>query len=83
LVSGRSILSLCILALKVLGWRPRIAADLFYSVEEWVHQRGMTFMRGSINASTNYEVGLLMEGFDYAPALMMTYNPPYQKEGHE
>jgi hypothetical protein len=26
LVSGRSIPSLCILALKVLGWRPRIAA---------------------------------------------------------
>jgi hypothetical protein len=52
-------------------------------MEAWVHQRGMTFMRGPLNASTNYEVGLLMEGFDYAPALMMTYNPPYQKEGHE
>jgi len=83
LVSGRSIPSLCILALKVLGWRPKIAADLFSSVEAWVHQRRMTFMGGPLNASTHYEVGLLMEGFDYAPALMMTYNPPYQKEGHE
>jgi hypothetical protein len=72
-----------ILALKVLGLRPRIAAALFSSVEAWVHQRGMTFMRGPLNASTSYEVGLFMEGFDYAPALMMTYNPPYQKEGHE
>jgi len=75
LVSGRSIPSLCILALKVLGWRPRIAADFFSSVEAWVHQRGMTFMRGPLNASTNYEVGLPIEGFDYAPALMMTYTP--------
>jgi hypothetical protein len=53
------------------------AAALFSSVETWVHQKGMTFLRGPLNPSTNYEVGLLIEGFDYPPALMMTYNPPY------
>jgi len=37
----------------------------------------MTFMRGPLNPSTNYEVGLLIEGFDYPPAVMMDYNPPY------
>ncbi|HWP42016.1 MAG TPA: N-acetyltransferase, partial [Blastocatellia bacterium] len=29
------------------------------------------------NPSTNYECGLLVEGFDRDPAVMMTYNPPY------
>ena len=53
------------------------AAALFSSVETWVRQKGMTFLRGPLNPSTNYEVGLLIEGFDYPPALMMTYNPPY------
>jgi len=34
-------------------------------------------MRGPLNPSTNYEVGLLIEGFNYPPTLMMAYNPPY------
>jgi hypothetical protein len=37
----------------------------------------MTFLRGPLNPSTNYEVGLLIEGFDDPPVVMMTYNPPY------
>ena len=34
-------------------------------------------MRGPVNPSTNYECGLLVEGFDSSPMVMMTYNPPY------
>ena len=34
-------------------------------------------MRGPMNPSTNYECGLLVEGFDSKPYIMMTYNPPY------
>jgi hypothetical protein len=56
---------------------PAAASALFFSVETWVRSKGMTFMRGPLNPSTNYEVGLLVEGYDYAPALMMAYNPPY------
>jgi hypothetical protein len=56
---------------------PEAAAALFSAVETWVRQKGMTFVRGPLNPSTNYEVGLLIEGFDYPPALMMPYNPPY------
>jgi hypothetical protein len=56
---------------------PEAAAALFSSVETWVHQKGMTFIRGPLNPSTNYELGLLIEGFNYPPALMMAYNPPY------
>jgi hypothetical protein len=54
---------------------PEVAAALFSSVETWARQKGMTFLRGPLSPSTNYETGLLIEGFDYSPALMMPYNP--------
>ena len=53
------------------------AATLFSAVETWVHQKGMTFLRGPLSPSMNYEAGILIEGFDYPPAVMMAYNPPY------
>lgn len=53
------------------------AAALFSSVETWVRRKGMTFLRGPLNPSMNNEAGLLIEGFDYPPAVNMTYNPPY------
>lgn len=56
---------------------PEAAAALFSSVETWVRGKGMTFLRGPLSPSINYEAGLLIDGFDYPPALMMTYNPPY------
>lgn len=56
---------------------PEAAHALFSSVEEWVAARGMTFLRGPLNPSTNYEVGMLIEGFDLPPTIMMCYNPPY------
>jgi hypothetical protein len=56
---------------------PDAAAALFSSVETWARRKGMTFLRGPLSPSTNYEVGLLVEGFQYPPALMMAYNPPY------
>jgi hypothetical protein len=56
---------------------PAAAAALFSAVETWARGKGMDFVRGPLNPSTNYEVGLLVDGFDYPPALMMPYNPPY------
>ena len=31
---------------------------------------------GALNPPINYECGLLVEGFDSSPCIMMTYNPP-------
>jgi hypothetical protein len=56
---------------------PEAAAALFSSVETWVRQKGMNFMRGPFSPSMNNETGLLIEGFDYPPGLMMPYTPPY------
>jgi GNAT superfamily N-acetyltransferase len=43
----------------------------------WLRERGMTAVRGPVNPSMNYEIGLLIEGFDDPPTFMMTYNKPY------
>ena len=56
--------------------RPDVARDLLAAVEKWAADRGATAVRGPMNPSTNYECGLLIEGFSRPPALMMTYNPP-------
>jgi GNAT superfamily N-acetyltransferase len=34
-------------------------------------------VRGPVSPSTNYECGLLVDGFDSPPVLMMSFNPPY------
>ncbi|MGC8657947.1 MAG: acyl-CoA N-acyltransferase [Desulfomonilaceae bacterium] len=56
---------------------PEVAKALFACAEEWVKAKGMQFIRGPLNPSTNYEVGLLVEGFEEFPALMMPWNHPY------
>ena len=56
---------------------PEVATSLFLAAEKWCRDKGMAFMRGPLNPSTNYEIGLLVQGFGSPPALMMTYNQPY------
>jgi ribosomal protein S18 acetylase RimI-like enzyme len=41
----------------------------------WARKRGMEVLRGPANPSLNDEAGLLVEGFETPPVLMMTYNP--------
>jgi hypothetical protein len=55
----------------------RVASSLFGAAEQWARERGMDFMRGPLNPSTNYEIGMLTEGYQYPPAVMMPYNPRY------
>ena len=59
---------------------PEAAARLFSAVEDWMSSKAMTFLRGPLNPSTNYEVGLLIEGFEHPPSFMMTYNPGYYSD---
>jgi len=54
-----------------------VANELLGAAWQWLKQRGARVMRGPVNPSTNYECGLLVEGFDSSPYVMMTYNPPY------
>jgi len=54
-----------------------VANALLRAAWDWVRARGAKLMRGPVNPSTNYECGLLVDGFDSSPFVMMTYNPPY------
>jgi len=56
---------------------PAVAQALFDAAALWVRERKMTTLRGPVNPSLNDEVGLLVDGFDSPPVLMMTYNPSY------
>ena len=52
-----------------------IATALLSTVADWLRGHGMERMAGPMNPSTNDECGLLIEGFDAPPCLMMPYNP--------
>ncbi|MBU6399712.1 MAG: N-acetyltransferase [Verrucomicrobia bacterium] len=54
-----------------------VATRLFEAVVAWAKAQGARRVLGPMNPTTNDECGLLVEGFDSPPALMMTYNPPY------
>jgi len=56
------------------------AHALLNAASDWLAAQGMTFIRGPLNPSTNYTCGLLVDGFDEPPALMMPWNPPYYAE---
>ena len=54
---------------------PRVAAALLDAAAVWGRERKMTILRGPTNPTLNDEAGLLVDGFDSSPVLMMTYNP--------
>ena len=53
------------------------ADALFDAAAEWLSGRGLETMRGPMNPSTNYECGLLVQGFDNRPSFMTAWNPQY------
>jgi hypothetical protein len=54
-----------------------VADALVRTAKEWLAARGMTAMRGPASPSVNDEYGLLIDGFEHSPAVLMPYNPPY------
>lgn len=54
-----------------------VSAALFDAVFDWARARGLRRVLGPMNPTTNDECGLLVDGFDSPPLLMMTYNPRY------
>ncbi len=57
-----------------------VAKELLNAGEQWLRERGIEVMRGPLSFSTNHECGLLIEGFNEDPVIMMPYNPPYYKD---
>jgi len=54
-----------------------VANALLDTAKKWVKDKGATALRGPANPSVNDEYGLLVDGFDRTPLIMMPYNPPY------
>jgi len=49
----------------------------------WLAERGMKRMQGPFNFSINEECGVLIEGFNTPPAIMMPHSLPYYKSHYE
>ena len=65
-----------------------VAETLFEAAAAWLRGQGLEKMRGPASPSLNDTAGLLVDGFDRPPALLMPYNPPHyadflQKSGFE
>ncbi len=57
-----------------------VAEALLSTAKDWARQQGMAALRGPLSFSQNDECGLLVDGFDGAPMVMMPYNPRYYIE---
>jgi GNAT superfamily N-acetyltransferase len=54
-----------------------VSGGLFDAARQWFGEQGISAIRGPINPSLNYELGLLIEGFTEPAWFMMSYNRPY------
>lgn len=56
---------------------PACSRILFDTAASWLAGKGCRKMRGPYNPSPSDETGILVEGFDTRPCLLMGHNPPY------
>ncbi len=56
------------------------ASALLDMAGQWCRDRNHDVLRGPASFSVNDECGLLVDGFEYPPTLMMPHNPPYYIE---
>lgn len=56
---------------------PAVFAALLGTAEDWLRGQGMAEVRGPFNLSINEECGLLVDGFDTPPMVMMGHARPY------
>lgn len=54
-----------------------VANALFAQAERFLKEKGVSAIRGPANPSVNDEYGLLIDGFEHSPTVLMPYNPPY------
>lgn len=54
-----------------------VANALLDKASEWHRGLNSIYLHGPVNPSTNYESGLLIDGFEDSPKIMMSYNPKY------
>lgn len=55
-----------------------VGAALLDAAEKWLARRGMTRMRGPLSLNMNEEVGVLVEGFEHPPQILMGHSRAWQ-----
>ena len=55
----------------------KVSSALFQAAQNWLRLQGVEKMRGPASPSSNHVYGLLVDGFDSMPAIMMPYNFAY------
>jgi hypothetical protein len=56
---------------------PEVFAALLKRAESWLHSKGMRRALGPVSFSMWDQPGLLVDGFDYAPSVLMGHARPY------
>ena len=59
---------------------PETFQTLLITAENWLRAKGMQRIAGPYNLSINQELGLLVEGFETPPVIMMGHARPYYAE---
>ena len=54
-----------------------VVAALTRAAEDWLRQRGAALVHGPFSPSVNSETGLLVQGFEATPMVLMPWNPAY------
>lgn len=70
---------------KTVGFFGMLAAEddgetvkaLFDQAEGWLQEKGCAIVRGPFSLSINQESGILIDGFDTPPNLLMPHDPPW------
>ena len=55
-----------------------VAGALLEAAEAWLRKQGVKRVNGPMSLSANEEIGLLVDGFDKPPVLMMAHSTAYQ-----
>jgi GNAT superfamily N-acetyltransferase len=55
----------------------KVAEALLNTAVDWLKKEKLSILEGPYNFSINHACGLLIDGFDRPPTVMMTYNKPY------
>lgn len=56
---------------------PGLAAALFEAALAWLKRQGMRRVVGPVNLAFHHDCGLLLDGFERPPSMMMPYNPRF------
>ncbi|MFK7988321.1 MAG: hypothetical protein AB8I08_20035 [Sandaracinaceae bacterium] len=57
---------------------PEVACALMHAAEVWLREQGTDVVLGPMSLTANEEIGLLVDGFDTPPSVMMAHSRPYQ-----